>query len=104
MESLVDRLDGLLCVHGSGRRDDNRLQILLLLQQLIEVEVCSGISEIGLRPVQFILHGRRDRYHFRAGSVGVEVVRVAGAHAAQTSDSDFELGRHGDVVVSVGIP
>jgi hypothetical protein len=92
----LDGLDGLLRVDGGDGGDDDSLEAGML-EHLIVVVVNRGALEVGARPAAFLGVRAESRDDLSSGRPGVEVERVARAHAAEAGDGDLELSRHDGV-------
>lgn len=92
MQSFVNGLDRLLCMHAGRRRNHHRLQRGLRAQHLVVVQVRPGTLEVLLSPFQLVWPGRRHRNDLRTRREVVEMQGMASAHTAEAGDGDLELG------------
>ena len=92
MQSLVDGLDSLLCMHTGGRSNHHRLQRGLRAQHLIVVQIRPGALDVLLGPFELLCPRRGHGNDLCPGSQVVEMQGMAGAHTAEASDGDLELG------------
>lgn len=93
MQSQLDGFDGLLGVHSCGGRDNHSLQTFrdLFAQHLIVGEISAHAVKVSSYPCQLRLLWGGSGDELSARGELVEMLCVAGAHAAQARDGDFEL-------------
>lgn len=94
MQSLVDGLDSLLCMHTGGRSNNHCLQRGLRTQHLVIVQIRPGALDVLLGPFKLFWPRRGHGNDLCPGSQVVEMQGMAGAHTAEASDSDLKLGHN----------